>query len=537
MVAGRIARHVSGDYGETMADQLGGVAVGRLDAGGDAPVDALAADDYVGEPFADESGPSWQAPVAWVAAIVLLLVASGGPVFWARGELASLTTGIGDDIWIQALYVVAAGLVVAFCGRGVELLRADVTAFVAVGIFVAVLAASAIWSSDSSRTFAQVLLIAFGSAAALLGGATLGRTQVLTALFAAVQIGIVVSVVADLRDWPSSTNGAGDLTGVFGSNDAMGMIALLAAASTVMIMVVVLGRTPEEKLAAAAAGGSNRFRLPSMRTFNDAKRFSRMAQTGNLGSMAPRTPTSPGQVTQMPRMMRSRRMRAGSLGGVRASGGRRIAVSILLGGVLALDGLLWWLSQSWGSLFAVSVTAVVMLVAGLCLPGPGESTRRTAAGVVALVAVAATVALVVFRERVAEHFDREPTWSGRTTTWDAALDVARDRPMHGFGFDPGSGAGAFGVQSGFVQILLGAGLLGLVTLLFVMFVALRRSVSAAMLRPDALGVWVVGMAAYGIAANVNESFVSAFSLPWLLLVFALGHAVARREERYDELRL
>lgn len=500
--------------------------------------------DSLDDPLLDDpsTGPAWRTPVAWVASIVLFLVATGGPVVWARAELADLTVPAPDDIWLQAIFLVAAGLVVAFCGDGIALLRRDRAALVVVGVFLAVLALSIAWSVDSSRTFEQVLLMSFGTAAALTGGAWLDRTQVLTSLWIALQVGVLLSAFADLRDWPIATDLSGDLAGLFGTNDAMGMIAVLAAASSIMMLLVVLGRTPEEKLAAAEARaerGGGGLRMPSMRNLNELARYGKAAQRGQMppGSGGMRTPRTPGQAMQYRTMMRGRRRRAGSLGGIKASMLGRIATSLVLVGFLVIDLLLLWFSQSYGSLFAVTVAAIVMVIVGLCLPGATEGTRRGLAGIVTVVAAAGAVALVVFRETVGEWFDRDGTWSGRTTLWDAVLDVVGERPLHGFGFEAGAGLAALGTRSGFLQVLLGAGVIGLVAMLALMLVSLQRAGSAAMYRPDALSVWVVGLVAYGIAANVNESFVSAWSLPWLLLVFGLGHAVARREAPDDDLVL
>ncbi len=502
-------------------------------------VEMTAFDDDLG--VGDAAGPAWRSPVAWVGAILLFLVASGGPVFWARAELADVTVPLVSDIWVQAVLVVAAGLVLAFSGDALELLRLDKLALGSLGAFLVILLLSAAWSLDGTRTVEQWILLAFASAAALFGGASLDRGQVLTALFVAVHIGIAISAFSDLRDWPIAIVGD-DLAGVFGSTDLMGMVALLAAATTVMLMVVVLRRTPEERLAIAeekaARGGGGGFRMPSMLTINKMRRAATMAQRGQpMGGGKSMTPRSPGQAMQYRTMARGRRRRAGRLAKVRSSALLRLGITALLVGVLVLDGFLWWRSQSYGALFAVAATAVVMLVVGLSLPGAGEGGRRAAAGVVSVLAAAGVVLLIVFRETVADWFDRDGTWSGRTTLWDGVLDVVGDRPIHGFGFEAGTGVAGFGTRSGFLQVLLAAGAIGLIALVWLMLLVLRRAASAAIMRPDPLGVWVVGMAAYGIAANVNESFVSAWSLPWLLLVFALGHAVARREARFDDVTL
>lgn len=479
--------------------------------------------------------PRWTAPLAWIGAMVLLLVASGGPVLWARSELAELTGRPEDDIWVQGLLVAAAGLVLAFSGAALDHLRHDRMALVATGVFLAVLLLTTLWSLDRTETVQQWILMAFVTAGALFGGAWLARTEVLTALFVALHVGIAISAFADLRTWPIA-GGGGDLAGVYGTTDQMGMIALLAAATTVMLMVVILAPTPEERLARAearAAGGGG-FKMPSMRSFHQARQIGRMAQRGQF-SPTRMQPRSLSQARQLQNQARWQRRRAKRLQQVRSSAVLRIGSAVLLLAVLTLDGFVWWRSQSYGALFAVVATAVVMLVIGLAMPGGGEGGRRSGAAVLAVVAVAGVVAVVVFRETVAGWFDRDATWSGRTQLWDNTIDVVRERPIRGFGFDGGLGLAGLGTRSGYLQIAVGAGLIGLVALVWVCLVALRRAAGAATSRPDALSVWVAGMVAYGIAANVNESFVTAFSVPWLLLVFGLGHAVRRLEERPDDL--
>lgn len=482
--------------------------------------------------------PAWTSPLAWFGAALLLLVASGGPVLWARSELADVTGRLEDDIWVQGLLVVAAGLVLAFSGVALDHLRHDRVALIATAVFVTLILVSTLWSLDRTQTFQQWILIAFATAAALFGGAWLARTEVLTALFVALHIGIAISAFADLRSWPIA-GGGGDLAGVYATTDHMGMMALLAAATTVMLMVVLLAPTPEERLARAearAAGGSGGFQMPSMRSLHQARQIGRMAQRGQLAPSRMQ-PRSLSQARQLQNQARWQRRRAKRLERVRSSIVLRLGSVLLLLGVLVLDGFLWWRSQSYGAIFAIAATAVVMLIAGLSRPGGSEGSRRAAAGVIAVVAVGGVVALIVFRETVAGWFDRDATWSGRTTLWDATIDVVRERPMHGFGFDGGLGLAGIGLRSGYLQTAVGLGLLGLAALLWIGLVALRRAGAAATSRPDALSVWVVGMVAYGLAANVNESFVTAFSVPWLLLVFGLGHAIRRLEERPDEISM
>lgn len=481
--------------------------------------------------------PGWTSPLAWFGAMLLLLVASGGPVLWARVELADVTGPLADDIWIQGVLVVAAGLVVAFSGPAIDHLRLDGGVLVALGAFLGLILVSALWSLDRTSTFQQWILMAFAMAAALFGGAWLARTEVLTALFVALHIGMAISVVADLRSWPGADAGD-DLRGIYPSTDHMGMMALLAAATTVMLMVVLLAPTAEERAAraeerATRGGGS---RMPSMRTFYQARQLGRMAQRGQM-SPGRAQPRSLSQARQIQNQARWQRRRASRVAQVRSSMMLRLACAVLLLSVVALDGFLWWRSQSYGALFAVSATAVIIVIAALALPGPTESSRRSGAGLIAVLAVGGVVALIVFRETVAEWFERDATWSGRTGIWDATIDVIRERPIHGFGFDGGPGIAGSGVRSGYLQTGAGLGLLGLAALGWIGVIALRRTWEAASNRPDALSVWVVGMVAYGLAANVNESFVTAFSVPWLLLVFAIGHAIRRLEERPDDVSM
>ncbi len=80
-------------------------------------------------------------------------------------------------------------------------------------------------------------------------------------------------------------------------------------------------------------------------------------------------------------------------------------------------------------------------------------------------------------------------------------------------------------HSGFLEVLLGAGIVGLLLLLAIMGLAAWRSGVVAWRRPEPLVVWSFALVVYVIAVNAGETYVGANLLPWILLCIVLGQSV------------
>jgi len=86
----------------------------------------------------------------------------------------------------------------------------------------------------------------------------------------------------------------------------------------------------------------------------------------------------------------------------------------------------------------------------------------------------------------------------------------------------------FEAHSGYVEILLGTGLVGLLALVVVILMAVHRTAASAWDGPGVLGFWAFGLVLYAVTVNLGETYVGANLLPWVLLLVATGQALTVR---------
>ena len=422
--------------------------------------DEFVAADGPGSPAHRRSTLGWQLPAVWIATSVMFLMVTKGPVFRIRFEAAPLTGDFIDDRWVQGAFVLGALVVISLCLPAVTTVRSDPLVLVTLAVVVGLVIVSGLWSVNSARTVEQGAMMAVGTAAALLAGASLSRLGLITALAAAMHAGVAASLFSYWRDWPLAIDRNDDLAGVYFNRNSLGPVAVLAAATAIVL----------------------------------------------------------------------------ALHSVRA---RRWGVAVLLGLVAVIDLWVWWLSGSLTPVFGVLVALLALGVFTLTLPGPREVVRRRVAigagGGVTLVVVVG----VISSGAIATRLDRSPTLSGRTEIWDVVLQFVGDRPVQGWGFMAAwtrpeiidalgeqYGREVYEAHSGFMEMLLGVGIIGLVALVVAYGVMLARIGAAAWRAPDALGLFLLGAGVYAVAVNFGETMVGANLLPWILLVALTGRAVA-----------
>lgn len=390
----------------------------------------------------------------------MFLMVTKGPVFRIRLEAAPLGGDFIDDRWVQVSFVVGALVVIGLCAPAVRTVVLDPLLVGCLASVVGLVVVSGLWSVNTARTVEQGLMMASGTAAALLAGATLGRFHLVTALAAAMHVGVAVSLFAFARDWPLTLDRNGDLAGIYFNRNSLGPVAVMAGATALTLAV---------------------------------------------------------------HLVRERRWQA--VGG--------------LGVLVVVDVWVWWRSGSLTPVFGVVVAVVALGLFVLTLPGARQQLRRRIAiaagggvGLAVVVGVAASGA-------IATRLDRSPTLSGRTEIWDVVLQFVGDRPLHGWGFlaawtrpeiidalGQQYGREVYEAHSGFMEMLLGVGIIGLVALVLTIGVVLARIASAAWRTPDTLGLFVFGAAVYCVAVNFGETMVGANLLPWILLVALAGRAAA-----------
>lgn len=218
--------------------------------------------------------------------------------------------------------------------------------------------------------------------------------------------------------------------------------------------------------------------------------------------------------------------------------GQRV-VAAALAAIALVDLWVWWASGSLTPVFGLLVAIAVLVVFVLALPGPQQRLRRRIALVIGSAMGIIAVAAVAARGVIATRLDRSPTLSGRTEIWEVVLQFVGQRPIHGHGFMAAwlatdivdeltaqYGREVYEAHSGFLEMLLGVGIIGLVALMIAMGAALHRTGSAMWVRPDALGLFLFAVAVYAVAVNLGETYVGANLLPWTLLVAISGIAAA-----------
>ncbi len=201
-------------------------------------------------------------------------------------------------------------------------------------------------------------------------------------------------------------------------------------------------------------------------------------------------------------------------------------------------------SESAGG-YAALVIGVAAMAGLRLLEGAGRSLR----GVLLVLGLFFLVPLLLASQALLAAdimaLGRDLTFTGRWQLWVLLIDLARENPWLGYGFSAGyqvlrpAITAMFGYDfvnphSGYMDILIGLGVVGLLAALFVLFVLLRQSLRLA-LREDvarlgALRCMPFAVAVFLIGANVGEAMLiesRGFATALLALTFAAAGDAAR----------
>lgn len=205
---------------------------------------------------------------------------------------------------------------------------------------------------------------------------------------------------------------------------------------------------------------------------------------------------------------------------------RRPLALVPLGG-LALAIAVGYRTDSVTPLIAVGLSVITGAFAVLWIRASAERQRQLRY-LPALSAVAALNAFL-FRDTVTSWFGRSPSMTGRTGVWYDIVDAWSRRPVQGFGFmaawfDEGlraalraRGRNLWEAHNGYLEVLLGAGLVAVIALAFVIWCvirALRRSIAAR----TPYAPWFVAAVMYVAVVNLGETNIGANRVPWMILV-------------------
>jgi O-antigen ligase len=205
---------------------------------------------------------------------------------------------------------------------------------------------------------------------------------------------------------------------------------------------------------------------------------------------------------------------------------------------LAFDAFVWRQTDSLTPAISVAVAAGAIALLALFVPGRFAWTRRTVGAIGAVALVPLTTFAMIYRSRLSGRLGRNSFVSGRTGIWEVVLDYAAERPIHGWGFmaiwrrpeiieslQASGRPPVFEAHSGFLEVLLGVGLIGLILLVVVLAIVVARVFAAMWRSPSVLSAWSLGLVVFAVVASVTESFIGPNVLPWVVLCVATGQAV------------
>lgn len=406
------------------------------------------------------------ASVPTLVLVLAVLAVTKGPVYRVRvqgGDLAPGTDFI-DDRWVQATFlVIYAALIAVSWPAWPRLWRRAQGVVVAHGALVAVIAVSSLWSMATRRSAEQAVLLAAGTAAFLLAGARFSATRALGAVWGALQVGTVASLVAGALEWRFAVDRNGDLAGIYFNRNSLGAVAALGVLTSGMLGWVMV------------------------------RRWHRSGQYRH---------------------------------------GVGVVVVVAAG---VVDAGAWARSGSLTPAFAVVVaSSAAALVFMATRPGPTLWMRRRVAAVLSAMGVVIAVAAVAARGWLTDVLGRSPTFSGRTEIWAEVVEAWQRKPWVGFGwmavwFDPELRAGlverrrdVFEAHSGYLEVLVGAGVIGAMALATVVVVVVAavtgRVRSSTSPGHDPMALWCVMAVTFALAANLGETYVGANLVVWSVFV-------------------
>lgn len=209
-------------------------------------------------------------------------------------------------------------------------------------------------------------------------------------------------------------------------------------------------------------------------------------------------------------------------------------------GSFAVYGTVFWLTQSATTIAILGACLLLRWLYGVWIRA---SSRSRAAGFALALGPALAIALFGWSiyTGILTALDRDVTLTGRTAIWEAALSAWRTRPWTGIGwggFETDSLVGAIQVasygwvrnhaHSGFVQVLVELGIIGIAVLGFALVATLWQIARTIRSRPTLANGWLLAVFLTFVAHNVTEQ--SMRLLPLFMLALAYGACTQQREQ-------
>lgn len=213
---------------------------------------------------------------------------------------------------------------------------------------------------------------------------------------------------------------------------------------------------------------------------------------------------------------------------------RRRPAALVMGVMGTLEAWLLLRSGSRTPVVAVVVTVtIVTLVVGLRSIRRVGVTARGGAALTVLAAAAGGYEIDRHWDAISSWLGRNPTLTRRTEMWAINRDFFGQRPWTGWGLEAiwthpstiESAAATFHAaplqaHSGYLEILLGVGVVGFALFLAVVLTTLWRAFAWAWVGRGLEPLWPLAIATYVLVVNISESFFIANDYHWALLVAA-----------------
>ena len=395
-------------------------------------------------------------------AIGLIFTLTQGPVYkiWRTAEF--YTPVPINPTWQATFLAVQIPALMLLTRRGLK--RDFITGpFVALVGLLGWMMLSVTWTNLSRYSAIDALSLAVTAGAGLYVGSRFSSRQLVVLLSIAMQIGVVLSYVAVKRSWSESIDGDANWVGIYFNRNSLGPVAMLGIITCVLI-AISLWRAKEF-----------------------AYRFHLLAV---------------------------------------------VALAILLDAVVYLRS---GSSTSVGAAVVAVIAGVVWLVVGYW-QSTSQAPIRAIERVIypAFVVFTLLVAWVGFRYQttIIGWFGKADFFNGRSALWHYSWTGFLDRPILGWGWRAAwstpeflkrdlwwTTSGALWSHNGFLEVLLGGGIIGGALCATYILWAGQRIIGLAVSIPSE--TWRVAMAMFVLVACTQEVFIIGNHFLWLLLVAVL----------------
>ena len=401
--------------------------------------------------------------VEFIYAVVLVFTLTQGPVLrlWRSAELY---TSVPITPTIQAtFFVVQLPALLILARRGIARHHLHSPLVLLFGLVLWMMA-STFWTNLSRYSIVEATSFGVSTFVGLYIALSFSVKKQILAVFCSMQLGVMYSYTAVRLDWPETISADGNWVGVYFNRNSLAPVAMIGFASSVFVFYL------------AATKLNSNLRLPALTTIAmfsliDLAVYSKTNSAMSLGAMA----------------------------------------------VFGLTWSFWTLVRGVKNERRLSTLDIQRLVYPM------------------FIATALFFAWIGFRyqQLIIGWFGKADFFNGRSALWHYSWTGVLERPVLGWGWRAAwstpeflkrdlwwTTSGAQFSHNGFLEVLLGGGFIA--GLMFLVFVVWSGWVRVGSVCKEELGQWSFALAAFILAANSQEVFITGNHFLWVLLVASLS---------------